>query len=59
MPSEFSPEILHSVLNYYRSKCSQLEYEFLVYKLEAEKRIAELGQGSDKSTKQQQTDERA
>jgi hypothetical protein len=30
------------MLNYYRNKCSQLEYEFLLYKATAEKQIAEI-----------------
>ena len=30
------------MLNYYRNKCSQLEYEFLLYKATAEKKIAEI-----------------
>ena len=30
------------MLNYYRNKCSQLEYEFILYKAITEKRISEI-----------------
>ena len=39
MSSEETVKVLQSMLQYYRSKCSQLEYEFLLYKLETESRI--------------------
>jgi hypothetical protein len=42
MNSENNFEVLQSLLQYYRSKCSQLEYEFLVYKIKAESTIKEL-----------------
>lgn len=35
-------DTLQVMLNYYRNKCSQLEYEFLLYKATAEKQIAEI-----------------
>ena len=41
MSSEVSNEILQSMLKYYYTKCSQLEYEFLLYKLKSESRIKE------------------
>lgn len=42
MPSEINSEVLQDVLQYYRAKCSQLEHDFLIYKLSAEKTIDEL-----------------
>jgi hypothetical protein len=42
MSSEISSEVLQSVLQYYRAKCSQLEYDFLLHKLESEKKQSEL-----------------
>lgn len=35
-------DTLQVMLNYYRNKCGQLEYEFLLYKATAEKQIAEI-----------------
>lgn len=35
-------DTIQVMLNYYRNKCSQLEYEFLLYKATAEKKIAEI-----------------
>lgn len=46
MSSETDVEILQNILYYYRSKCSQLEHDFLVYKLQAEKKISELQQSN-------------
>jgi len=40
-------DTLQVMLNYYRNKCSQLEYEYLLYKATAEKRIAEIQQIAD------------
>ena len=37
-------QILQSMVVYYRGQCSNLELEFLEYKLETEKRIRELEQ---------------
>lgn len=42
MSSEVEAEILQSILQYYKSKCSQLEYEFLTFKLTTEREIKEL-----------------
>ena len=42
MQNEMDAEVLQSMLQYYKSKCSQLEYEFLSYKLLAEKQISSL-----------------
>ena len=42
MQNEVDAEVLHSMLQYYKSKSSQLEYEFLSYKLLAEKQISFL-----------------
>lgn len=42
MQNEVPADILQSVIQYYKSKCSQLEHEFLLHKLESEKRIGEL-----------------
>lgn len=42
MTNETSIETLQHILHYYRSKCSQLEYDFLVYKLQAENKLTEL-----------------
>jgi hypothetical protein len=39
MNSEKNPEVLQFMLQYYRSKCSQLEHEFLLYKFETETRL--------------------
>ena len=36
MINEKSVEVLQSLLQYYRTKCSQLEYEFLLFKINAE-----------------------
>lgn len=35
-------DTLQVMLNYYRNKCSQLEYEYLLYKATTEKRISEI-----------------
>jgi hypothetical protein len=42
MNSEKNPEVLQFMLQYYRSKCSQLEHEFLLYKFETETRLKKL-----------------
>jgi hypothetical protein len=46
MNSEESPEILQSLLQYYRSKCSQLEYEFLSYKIISERELSKFREQS-------------
>ena len=45
------------MLNYYRNKCSQLEYEFLLYKATAEKQIAEIQSIADSRRNAQNTTE--
>ncbi len=35
-------DTLQVMLKYYRNKCSQLEYEYLLYKATTEKRISEI-----------------
>lgn len=52
MNSEESTEILQSLLQYYRSKCSQLEYEFLSYKIVSEKELSKLREESVSKDKQ-------
>jgi hypothetical protein len=42
MDSEKNVEVLQLMLQYYRSKCSQLEYKFLLYKFETETRLEKL-----------------
>jgi hypothetical protein len=42
MSDEIHTDVLQSMLQYYRSKCSQLEYEFLLYKLKSEKELDQL-----------------
>lgn len=39
-------DVLQTMVEYYRNKCNKLEYDFLVYKIETEKRISELSRGS-------------
>ena len=46
MNSEDSTEILQSLLQYYRSKCSQLEYEFLSYKISSERELSKFREQS-------------
>lgn len=41
MNSEKNIEVLQSMLQYYRSKCSQLEYEFLLLKTTFELKLKE------------------
>jgi hypothetical protein len=41
MSSEKSVEVLQSLLQYYRAKCSQLEYEFLLFKVNTELKLKE------------------
>jgi hypothetical protein len=41
-----SSEVLQSLLQYYRSKCSQLEYEFLSYKISSEKELSKFKEQS-------------
>lgn len=36
MNSDQDTEILQSIIQYYRAKCSKLEYEFLLYKTKTE-----------------------
>lgn len=50
MSNEKNSEVLQHVLQYYRAKCSQLEYDFLLYRLSAEETIKEL-QEKQKSEK--------
>ena len=52
MNSEDSTEILQSLLQYYRSKCSQLEYEFLSYKVVSERELSKLREESVSKDKQ-------
>jgi hypothetical protein len=52
MNSEEPTEILQSLLQYYRSKCSQLEYEFLSYKIVSEKELSKLRKESVSKDKQ-------
>ena len=40
-------DTIQVMLNYYRNKCSQLEYEFLLYKATTEKKIAEIQSVAD------------
>lgn len=42
MSNEVSTEVLQSMLQYYRAKCSKLEYEFLLYKTTAEESIKQI-----------------
>lgn len=51
MNSEKSPEILQFMLQYYRSKCSQLEHEFLLYKFETETRLKRVESKISKTEK--------
>jgi hypothetical protein len=53
MNSEESTEILQSLLQYYRSKCSQLEYEFLSYKVVSERELSKLREESVSKDKQE------
>jgi hypothetical protein len=41
MSNEKDIEVLQSLLQYYRSKCSQLEYEFLLLKATIEFKLKE------------------
>lgn len=49
MVSEQNIKVLQSMLQYYRSKCSQLEYEFLLYKLNAESKLSEQSTRTEES----------
>jgi hypothetical protein len=40
-------DTIQVMLNYYRNKCSQLEYEFLLYKATTEKKISEIQSVAD------------
>jgi hypothetical protein len=51
MSSEKSPEVLQFMLQYYRSKCSQLEHEFLLYKFETETRLKRIESDISKTKK--------
>jgi len=42
MMNEESTEVLQSMLQYYRTKCSQLEHEFLIYKIQTDLKIKQL-----------------
>lgn len=44
MSNEKTTDVLQNVLQYYRAKCSQLEYDFLLYRLAAEEAIKEFQQ---------------
>lgn len=37
--NKIDPEVLQFMLGYYRNKCSQLEYEFLLFKASVDKQI--------------------
>ncbi len=41
-------DTLQTMLNYYRGKCYQLEYEYILYKVTTEKRIADIQSLLDK-----------
>jgi hypothetical protein len=43
-------DTIQVMLNYYRNKCSQLEYEFLLYKATTEKKISEIQSVADSRT---------
>jgi hypothetical protein len=51
MDSEKNVEVLQFMLQYYRSKCSQLEHEFLLYKFETETRLKKLESSISKTEK--------
>jgi len=53
MNSEESTEVLQSMLQYYRTKCSQLEHEFLSYKIISEKELSKLRKESISKDKQE------
>jgi hypothetical protein len=40
--NESNDDILQTLVEYYRNKCSKLEYDFLVFKIESQKTISEL-----------------
>jgi hypothetical protein len=44
MSNEKDIQVLQSLLQYYRSKCSQLEYEFVLYKSNVEAEIKKFSQ---------------
>lgn len=52
MSNEVEVEILQSILQYYKSKCSQLEYEFLTFKLTTEREIQKLRKSIDTANEQ-------
>jgi hypothetical protein len=53
MNSEEPTEILQSLLQYYRSKCSQLEYEFLSYKIISERELSKFREQSVSKNKKE------
>jgi hypothetical protein len=40
--------VLQSILNYYRDKCSELEYQFILYKAKVEPEIKQLSERLDR-----------
>jgi len=40
--------VLQSILNYYRDKCSELEYQFILYKAKVEPEIKKLSERLDR-----------
>ena len=39
---KWDTESIQNVLNYYRNKCNQFEYEYILYKTTTERKIREL-----------------
>ncbi len=45
--NKIDTDVLYSMLTYYRNKCSQLEYEFLLFKASVDKQTKTIQSTSD------------
>lgn len=45
--NKIDTDVLQFMLNYYRNKCSQLEYEFLLFKASVDKQIKTIQSTTD------------
>lgn len=48
--NEVDRDILQTLVEHYRNKCSQLEYDFLLYVAQSQKTIKELAQRIESSS---------
>jgi hypothetical protein len=57
MPNEVDAEVVQSMLQYYITKCSKLEYDLVFYKSSSEKRLSELSERVKQLQKKQKEKE--